>query len=56
MLDLVDANRVIASFPITPGSKSLPAPIGTWKVVKVTTMPEILERNSKYAETYNKCH
>jgi lipoprotein-anchoring transpeptidase ErfK/SrfK len=39
MLDLVDAKRVIASFPITPGSKSLPAPIGTWKVVKVTTMP-----------------
>jgi lipoprotein-anchoring transpeptidase ErfK/SrfK len=39
MLDLVDANRVIASFPIAPGSKSLPAPIGTWKVVKVTTMP-----------------
>ena len=39
MLDLVEANRVIASFPITPGSKSLPAPIGTWKVVKVTTMP-----------------
>jgi lipoprotein-anchoring transpeptidase ErfK/SrfK len=39
MLDLLDANRVIASFPITPGSKSLPAPIGTWKVVKVTTMP-----------------
>jgi lipoprotein-anchoring transpeptidase ErfK/SrfK len=39
MLDLVDANRVIASFPITPGSKSLPAPLGTWKVVKVTTMP-----------------
>jgi lipoprotein-anchoring transpeptidase ErfK/SrfK len=39
MLDLLDANRVIASFPITPGSKTLPAPIGTWKVVKVTTMP-----------------
>jgi lipoprotein-anchoring transpeptidase ErfK/SrfK len=39
MLDLVDAGRVIASFPITPGSKSLPAPIGTWKIVKVTTMP-----------------
>jgi lipoprotein-anchoring transpeptidase ErfK/SrfK len=39
MLDLVDANQVISSFPITPGSKSLPAPIGTWKVVKVTTMP-----------------
>jgi lipoprotein-anchoring transpeptidase ErfK/SrfK len=39
MLDLVDGNRVVSSFPITPGSKSLPAPIGTWKVVKVTTMP-----------------
>jgi lipoprotein-anchoring transpeptidase ErfK/SrfK len=39
MLDLTDANRVIASFPITPGSKSLPAPLGTLKVVKVTTMP-----------------
>jgi len=39
MLDLVDGNRVIASFPITPGSKSLPAPIGIWKIEKVTTMP-----------------
>lgn len=39
MLDLVDADRVIASFPITPGSASLPAPIGTWKIEKVTTMP-----------------
>jgi lipoprotein-anchoring transpeptidase ErfK/SrfK len=39
MLDLAEANRVIASFPITPGSKSLPAPIGTWKVVKVTILP-----------------
>jgi lipoprotein-anchoring transpeptidase ErfK/SrfK len=39
MLDLVDANRVIASFPITPGSTSLPAPIGTWKIEKVTTLP-----------------
>jgi lipoprotein-anchoring transpeptidase ErfK/SrfK len=39
MLDLVDADHVVASFPITPGSKSLPAPIGTWKIEKVTTMP-----------------
>ena len=39
MLDLVDADRVVASFPITPGSKSLPAPIGNWKIIKVTTMP-----------------
>ena len=39
MLDLVDADHVVASFPITPGSKNLPAPIGTWKIEKVTTMP-----------------
>lgn len=39
MLDLMDGNRMICSFPITPGSKTLPAPIGNWKVVKVTTMP-----------------
>lgn len=39
MLDLVEGNRVIASFPITPGSTSLPAPVGTWRIEKVTTMP-----------------
>jgi lipoprotein-anchoring transpeptidase ErfK/SrfK len=39
MLDVVYGNRVIASFPITPGSKTLPAPIGAWKIIKVTTMP-----------------
>jgi lipoprotein-anchoring transpeptidase ErfK/SrfK len=38
-LDLIDGTRIIAAFPITPGSKTLPAPIGTWKIVKVTTMP-----------------
>ncbi|MBV9490973.1 MAG: murein L,D-transpeptidase [Verrucomicrobia bacterium] len=39
MLTLFDGDQVVASFPITPGSKSLPAPIGTWKIVKVTTLP-----------------
>jgi lipoprotein-anchoring transpeptidase ErfK/SrfK len=38
-LDLVEGTRIVAAFPITPGSKTLPAPIGTWKIVKVTTMP-----------------
>jgi lipoprotein-anchoring transpeptidase ErfK/SrfK len=38
-LDLVEGTRIVSSFPITPGSKTLPAPIGTWKIVKVTTMP-----------------
>jgi lipoprotein-anchoring transpeptidase ErfK/SrfK len=39
MLDLNDGNRVLASFPITPGSQQLPAPVGTWKIVKVTILP-----------------
>jgi len=39
MLDLLEGNRVLASFPVTPGSTSLPAPVGTWKIEKVTTMP-----------------
>src|SRR6516225_5765380 len=34
LLDLVDANRVIASCPITPGSKSEPARVETWNIVK----------------------
>jgi lipoprotein-anchoring transpeptidase ErfK/SrfK len=38
-LNLVETNRIVASFPITPGSKSLPAPVGSWKIAKVTTMP-----------------
>ena len=29
----------MASFPITPGSQRLPAPVGTWKIVKVTILP-----------------
>ena len=39
MLDLNDQDRLIASFPITPGSQRLPAPIGTWKIAKITILP-----------------
>jgi lipoprotein-anchoring transpeptidase ErfK/SrfK len=39
MLDIFDGHRLVSSFPITPGSKRLPAPIGTWKIVGVATMP-----------------
>ncbi|MBV8588306.1 MAG: L,D-transpeptidase family protein [Verrucomicrobia bacterium] len=38
-LDLVDGGKVIASFPITPGSQQLPAPVGTWKIVKISLFP-----------------
>jgi lipoprotein-anchoring transpeptidase ErfK/SrfK len=40
MLDLYDGPRLIASFPITPGSKSLPAPPGVWTIIGIYTMPE----------------
>jgi lipoprotein-anchoring transpeptidase ErfK/SrfK len=39
ILDLVEAGKVIASFPITPGSKQLPAPVGTWKIVRISSFP-----------------
>ena len=39
MLDIMDGDRLIGSYPITPGSQKLPAPIGTWKIVGIATMP-----------------
>ena len=39
VLDLKDGDRLLASFPITPGSQRLPAPVGTWKIIKVTILP-----------------
>jgi lipoprotein-anchoring transpeptidase ErfK/SrfK len=40
MLDLYDGKALIASFPITPGSKALPAPPGVWQIIGAYTMPE----------------
>jgi hypothetical protein len=39
VLTVTDGKSVLAAFPITPGSKQLPAPIGTWQVVKIATLP-----------------
>ncbi|MDD5350850.1 MAG: L,D-transpeptidase family protein [Chthoniobacteraceae bacterium] len=39
MLDLVEGNKLIASFPITPGSEAHPAPAGTWKILGIATLP-----------------
>jgi lipoprotein-anchoring transpeptidase ErfK/SrfK len=39
MLDIMDGDKIISSYPITPGSKKLPAPIGTWKIVGIATLP-----------------
>jgi lipoprotein-anchoring transpeptidase ErfK/SrfK len=39
MLDLLEGDTLIASFPITPGSAKLPAPAGTWRIVGIATLP-----------------
>ncbi len=39
MLDLMKDGKIVASFPITPGSESLPAPQGDWKITSITYMP-----------------
>jgi len=39
MLDILEGDKIVSSYPITPGSKKLPAPIGTWKIVGIATMP-----------------
>ncbi len=39
MLDLYDGQALIASFPITPGSKALPAPPGVWTIIGIATLP-----------------
>jgi lipoprotein-anchoring transpeptidase ErfK/SrfK len=39
MLDVMEDGKVLASFPITPGSESLPAPVGLWEIETMTTLP-----------------
>jgi hypothetical protein len=39
ILEIREGDNLLAAFPITPGSKQLPAPVGTWKVTKMTTLP-----------------
>jgi lipoprotein-anchoring transpeptidase ErfK/SrfK len=38
-LTVIEGEKTVAAFPITPGSKALPAPIGTWQIVKITILP-----------------
>ncbi len=39
MLDLTEGEKLLASYPITPGSQTLPAPAGTWKILGIATLP-----------------
>lgn len=38
-LEVIEGDRLVALFPITPGSPAHPAPTGQWKIVNVATMP-----------------
>jgi len=38
-LEIHEGDKIIAEFPITPGSSKLPAPIGTWKILGIATLP-----------------
>jgi len=38
-LEIHEGDKLIAEFPITPGSSTLPAPIGTWKILGIATLP-----------------
>lgn len=39
-LELRDGDKIFAGFPITPGSTHIPSPVGNWKIVAKTLMPE----------------
>jgi lipoprotein-anchoring transpeptidase ErfK/SrfK len=36
---IYDEKQLVAEFPITPGSTTLPAPIGVWKILGIATLP-----------------
>lgn len=39
ILQLLDGDQLMAAFPITPGSTSLPTPPGKWRILAISTMP-----------------
>src|ERR1700677_4794557 len=39
MLDVTDGDKLLASYPITPGSTTLPAPKGTWHILRICELP-----------------
>jgi len=39
LLEVFDNEQLVCVFPVTPGSKTLPAPVGTWKIVGITSYP-----------------
>jgi lipoprotein-anchoring transpeptidase ErfK/SrfK len=39
LLEVFDKDQLVCVFPITPGSKTLPAPVGTWKILGASVWP-----------------
>src|SRR6266542_1265185 len=39
LLEVFDHDQLVCVFPITLGSKTLPAPVGTWKILGATVWP-----------------
>ncbi|PYI59047.1 MAG: murein L,D-transpeptidase [Verrucomicrobia bacterium] len=39
LLEVFDHDQLVCVFPITPGSKTLPAPVGTWKILNYYNLP-----------------
>lgn len=38
-LEVREGDKLVAEFPITPGSKTLPAPLGVWKILGIAVLP-----------------
>ncbi|MBA3535559.1 MAG: L,D-transpeptidase family protein [Tatlockia sp.] len=59
MLMLYEEEKLLAAFPITPGSKNLPAPKGVWKLQSITYLPwfrydkKMLKEGKRSKDYYN---
>jgi lipoprotein-anchoring transpeptidase ErfK/SrfK len=38
-LKLFEDDKLLAAFPVTPGSERLPAPVGSWKIESIVMLP-----------------
>lgn len=56
---IYDGKQLVAEFPITPGSSTLPAPMGLWKILGIATLPVfrhdegVLNHGEKSSVFYN---
>jgi len=56
---IYDGKQLVAEFPITPGSSTLPAPMGLWKILGIATLPVfrhdegVLQHGEKSSVFYN---